>query len=117
MRGFRAHRVDGNHSEIVGVFRELQLSVADTHEVGGGFPDAVAACQGVCTLVEIKDGRLPPSRRALTDDEAEFHRKWRGPLVIVESIDDAIRLAKRMRMVAHLANTAQLYGRVSQWEE
>jgi hypothetical protein len=111
----RTRKTDGNHAQLLNTFRELQLSVHDTHELGGGFGDCVVGVPGVNVLVEIKDDSLPPSKRDLTEDEHEFHRIWRGPLVIVESIDHAIKVAKRMREISHLASVVDIRGRVSEW--
>jgi hypothetical protein len=36
-------------------------------------------------------GQLPPSKQALTPDEAEFHATWRGRVVTVYSPEDALR--------------------------
>jgi Holliday junction resolvase len=92
----RAARTDENQVEIVQAFRRMGYSVKPTHQVGDGFPDIVIGKNNMNTLIEIKDGKKPPSARKLTPDEVEFHKKWRGRVEIIESIDDAIKLDKEL---------------------
>ena len=84
-------RVDANHGEIREFYRALGFSVANTFQLGKGFPDIVVAKWGITDLVEIKDGEKPPSKRTLTDDEIEFHQKWNAKVFIIESIDDVLK--------------------------
>lgn len=90
-------KVDSNQSEIVSVFRKLGYSVFCTHQVGSGFPDIVCGKNGINLLVEIKDGSLSPSRRKLTKDESAFHNLWLGNIVIIESVDDVLRLDAKIK--------------------
>jgi hypothetical protein len=85
-------RVDDNQSEVVSAFRRCGFTVAHTHTIGKGFPDLVVAKFGKTALIEVKDGRKPPSARKLTKDEAEFHTAWSGDIYIVEDVDDVIGL-------------------------
>ena len=78
-------------------FRKLGLSVADTSRLGGGFPDLAIGWSGVTALVEVKDGKKVPSRRKLTEDEAEFSKTWKGGVHLVESLDDVMIVAARMK--------------------
>jgi len=73
MPGRRGRRTDTNHAEIVRVLRAVGFYVWDASHVGGGFPDLVVARHGVLRLVEVKDGRKPPSARTLTADEQAVH--------------------------------------------
>jgi hypothetical protein len=41
-------------------------------------------------LLEVKDGSKPPSARKLTPDEAEWHSAWRGQVVTVKSVAEAL---------------------------
>lgn len=61
-----------------------------TSDVGDGFPDIVVGRHGVNYMLQIKDGKKPPSARKLTLAEAKFHRDWRGHVIIVETIDEAL---------------------------
>ena len=89
----RAAKSDANQREIVATFRSIGCSVAVTSGLGDGFTDLVVARRGKTILVEIKDGSKPPSARKLTPDQITFHAEWRGIIVIVESIDDALAAA------------------------
>lgn len=85
-------KVDANQKDIVKVFRRCGASVEILSNVGGGCPDIVVGFQGVNVLVEIKDGDKPESARQLTEDQKEFHAKWRGKLAVVKNEDEAIGL-------------------------
>ena len=87
----QAARVDGNQAEIVAALRRAGCSVAITSGVGRGFPDLVAGVGGETYLLEVKR----PGER-LTPDEARWHDAWRGHVVIVYSIDDALRAVGRL---------------------
>lgn len=81
---------DSNHNAIADAFTRLGWSWWDTHQLGNGFVDGVAGRPGINVLVEIKDGSKPPSKRKLTPDEIDFHKTWRGPILIIHSIDEII---------------------------
>lgn len=91
----RAARQDANHRDIVEALRAIGASVADTSGVGGGFSDLVVGFRGRNYLVEVKDGRKPPSARKLTQDQKDFVAGWRGHWACVMSPDDAIELITR----------------------
>lgn len=80
-------RRDANHAEIRDAFRALGASVADTADLGDGFPDLVVGWRGCNYLVEIKTrtGKLTP-------DEVKFFDAWKGQAVIVRTVDDAQKL-------------------------
>lgn len=89
----RAAKKDLNHNEIAQALRDVGYLVAETHQIGSGFPDLI--CAGInrrtgirCTwLIEVKsdDG-------VLTDDEAVFHAKWSEYVWIVRTKEEAYRL-------------------------
>ncbi len=89
-------RKDFNHTDIVGTFRACGCSVLDTASLGKGAPDIIVGLHGHNVLVEIKDGKKPPSKRKLTPDEAEFARAWNGAYRIINSVDAAIQLVKEL---------------------
>jgi Holliday junction resolvase len=89
----KAASIDGNQPEIVTTLRKIGCSVAITSGLGDGFPDLVVGRRGRNLLVEVKDGSKIPSKRKLTPDQIEFHAAWRGTIVIVESIDEALAAA------------------------
>lgn len=87
----QAARTDDNQNEIVQALRAVGASVAITSALGSGFPDIVAGYRGKNYLFEIKDGSKPPSRRKLTPDEQEFHDLWRGAVIVVINVDEALK--------------------------
>jgi len=84
-------RVDGNQVEIVRALRQVGATVTVTSDLGKGFPDIVVGYRGLNHLLEIKDGRRPPSARKLTTDEMVFHQMWRGSVITVCDVDEALR--------------------------
>ena len=90
----QAAKRDGNHKDMVTKLRSIPgMVVFDSGNVGHGFPDLVVGWMGHIHLVEIKDGLLPPSKRKLTPDEIEFHKKWKGfPVHVVNSFDEALEI-------------------------
>lgn len=88
----RAAKADRNQPEIVNALESAGATVQHLHTVGGGCPDIAVGYRGQNFLVEIKDGKAPPSARGLTDAQLLFHSIWRGQVAIAESIDDAFRI-------------------------
>lgn len=88
-----AARVDANHAEVVQALRDIGCSVLSLAQIGKGCPDILVARHSMAgaLLMEIKDGRKPPSARKLTNDELKFHGSWQGPLAVVDSVESAIR--------------------------
>lgn len=90
-----AKRVDRNHWEIFTTLKRLGWTVISTADLGGGFPDLVAARAGVIKLIEVKDGLKPASARMLTPAERDYHAQMLAagcPVVILTSIEDAVKL-------------------------
>ena len=81
---------DRNQAEIVNALKRIGCTVHCTHQLGDGFADIVVGFRGVNYLMEIKDGEKPPSAQRLTPHEREFHDKWQGSIVVVNSIDAAL---------------------------
>lgn len=77
-----------------GCRRIPSLSIFSTHMVGKGFPDVVIGYKGLNYLVEIKDGKKSKSQKKLTIDEIKFHESWNGQIIVVENIDDVLRMLK-----------------------
>lgn len=84
----RNARVDDNQKQIVEVFRKSGFTVLHLHAVGQGCPDLLVAKHGKNVLVEVKDGKKPPSKQKLTPAQQSFHQAWRGQIMIVRSISD-----------------------------
>lgn len=94
----RAARVDDNQAEIVGALRDVGYSVQSLAALGKGVPDLLVGGidrrtgQEANWIMEVKDGSKPPSDRRLTPDEAAWHERWAGPVAVVETVEDALRL-------------------------
>lgn len=92
----RAARVDDNQNDIVNALRAIGATVRVVTQ-GNGLPDLLVGFRGHTVLMEVKDGNKPPSARKLTEAEQKFFDEWRGGLLaVVENIDDAIALLKRL---------------------
>jgi hypothetical protein len=88
----RAAKVDANQEQIVEALRTAGATVQTLAAVGKGVPDLLVGFQGKTILLEIKDGRRPPSERRLTEDQLKWHGAWRGgPVAIVDGVDAALR--------------------------
>jgi len=85
-------RRDANHQEVKDAFTALGCSVADTADVGGGFPDLVVVIGGITVLVEVKtlNGKHTP-------EQERFYAEWRGSHYTVRSRDQAIDLVQSVR--------------------
>lgn len=86
-----AKKVDDNQAEIVQALRDVGASVLSIASIGKGCPDILTGFRGINVLMEIKDGRKPPSARRLTNDEHDWQIQWRGQVVTVVSVDEALR--------------------------
>ena len=88
----RANRIDDNQNDIVTALRKAGATVRIISQ-GEGIPDLLVGFRGETMLMEVKDGNKPPSARTLTDAEKKFFDDWRGGLlVIVESVEDALKM-------------------------
>ena len=83
-------KVDGNQADIVEALRSAGATVQHLHQLGQGCPDLLIGFRDRNYLLEIKDGRLSPSRRRLTAQEADWARAWRGQVTVVESVQEAL---------------------------
>lgn len=91
----RAARVDANQDQIVSALRACGATVRVVTQ-GDGLPDLLVGYRGYTILMEVKDGRKPPSARRLTEEEEKFFANWTGGvLAIVNSVDEALELLKR----------------------
>ena len=87
----RAAKVDASQPAIVEALRKAGCSVLDLSRHGSGVPDVLVYAPRLCAycLVEIK---AAGKRKNLTPKQVEFHKNWRGPVVVVESVDEALQL-------------------------
>lgn len=93
----RAAKVDANHGDIVRALRAVGCSVQSLAMVGAGCPDLAVGYRGRNFLLEVKDGSKAPSARKLTPDEARWHEGWRGTVVTVRTVDEALRAVGALR--------------------
>lgn len=88
----RAAKVDANHTQVVMALQAVGATVQSLAAVGQGVPDLLVGFQGKTLLMEIKDGKKPPSARRLTEQQLTWHGAWRGgPVAIVDGVDAALR--------------------------
>jgi len=93
----RAARVDANQKEVVDALRACGAYVRVITQ-GDGLPDLLVGYQGHTVLMELKDGRKPPSARMLTPAEEKFHSEWKGGLCkVINSVDEALDILKQLR--------------------
>lgn len=92
----RAAKVDANQRDVVQAFRSMGCSVQPLHTVGQGVPDLLCAIAGFNFLVEVKDGKKPPSAQKLTPDQINWHCQWRAPVYIVNSVVQAAQLVQTL---------------------
>lgn len=90
----RAAKTDRNHRDIVTALRMAGWSVQSLAGLAGGVPDVLAGKGGVNVLIEIKDGQRPPSDRRLTPDQRDWHAAWRGQVIVVESVEQALEAVR-----------------------
>jgi len=86
----RRSAVDRTQPAIVAALRALGASVQHLHVIGKGCPDICVGYRGRNYLVEIKDGGAPPNKQRLTADEVAWARRWRGQVVVLTSVAEAV---------------------------
>ena len=90
MRTKHAGKVDHNQAEIVKALRKAGASVLSLASLGQGVPDLLVGRQGGnpgLWLVEVKG-----PRGTLTPDQVAWFDMWPGPVHIVRTADEALRL-------------------------
>ena len=89
----RAARRDASEDQIVSAMRACGAYVTKINDAGRF--DLLCWYRGKTLLLEVKDGRKPPSAQQLTPAEEKFHREWPGDnLHIVNSVQAALDLLK-----------------------
>jgi hypothetical protein len=89
----RAARIDANQEQVVSALRAAGATVQSLAGVGVGVPDLLVGYQGKTLLLEVKDGKKPPSERRLTEDQVRWHGAWHGgPLAVVDGVEAALRM-------------------------
>ena len=90
----RAAKIDANQTDIVKALLKSGCTVVSLAAVGKGCPDLLVGKLGNNVLIEIKDGRKPPSARTLTDQQVIFRANWEGQYAVVETIEQALEVMK-----------------------
>ena len=89
----RAAKIDANQEAVVSALRAAGASVQSLAAVGKGVPDLLVGYKGKTLLMEIKDGRKPPSAQRLTEDQLTWHGAWKGgSLAVVDGPESALRM-------------------------
>jgi len=84
----RAAKRDDNEREIIEALRCAGASVHPINDKGA--PDLLVGYAGRNYLMEVKDGKKPPSKRQLTPDQVCWHEKWLGTVFIVNNVEEAL---------------------------
>jgi hypothetical protein len=95
----RAKRVDRNQADVVSALRAYGCVVQHLHTVGEGVPDLLVGHphSRKLGLLEVKDGKKPPSARELTEAQVEFWERWSGfPIGLVTDVEGALRFARML---------------------
>ena len=79
-------RTDANQVEIMRALRGVGAAGLDLSQVGHGVPDLLVWYRGRYMLMEVKS----PAGR-LTEHERRWHEAWPDEVIIVRSVDDALR--------------------------
>ena len=88
----RAAKIDDNQTAVVETLRRVGAKVQSLGAVGKGCPDLLVMYGFRLWLLEVKDGAKPPSARALTPDQVQWHSDWAGaPLSVVTSPTEALQ--------------------------
>lgn len=88
----RAAKIDSNQNEIVEALRRCGASVLITSQLKNCF-DILVGYNGINYIVEIKDGKKPPSQRKLTPGEQLFKENWKGgKYYVITSIEEVLNL-------------------------
>jgi len=84
----RAANVDRNHAEIVNALRGRGCTVQSLAPVGKGCPDLLVGYCGDNFLFEIKAFKEYTVKGALTPEQLEWHRNWRGQVGVIRCVED-----------------------------
>jgi hypothetical protein len=92
-----AKKTDRNQSDIIKALRQVGASVESLHRVGRGVPDLLVGRVMPCPccgaqyprnmLIETK-----VENRTLNARQVAFHATWRGPICVVHTIEEAIKI-------------------------
>lgn len=83
----RAAKIDEVQPSIVEALRKVGASVVSLASIGQGCPDLLACKGDKLWLIECKG-----PKGKLTPDQQRFILDWNGPVHIIRSADEALRL-------------------------
>ena len=89
-----AARTDGNQTPIVEALRAIGAKVVITSQLKNAF-DILVGFRGQLFIMELKDGKLPPSRKKLTPGELKCKGDFEAVGVVyhvIESKEQAVNL-------------------------
>jgi hypothetical protein len=101
----RAARVDANQEQVVSALRAAGAQVQSLAAIGKGVPDLLVSFRGNLHLLEIKDGKKPPSARKLTPDQQTWRQTWGAVVEVVTSPEQALKAIGAMAPVPKPAPT------------
>lgn len=87
----RAAKVDALHTAIMDAIECAGWSCFSTAKVGNDAPDIVAAKGKLGVLFEVKS-----RGKTQTDGQREFERRWRGAYYVVYTVDEVLKVLKRL---------------------
>lgn len=91
---YRRTKRDQNHGAIVAALRQAGADVLDLAAIGNGCPDLLVFYGGWTVLLEVKNPLTKRGQqgtgKTTVEKQAAFKVKWHGPIVTVESIDQAL---------------------------
>ena len=91
-----AARRDAGEDQVVSALEAAGAFVKKIND--SGTFDLLVWHRGSTLLLEVKDGRQPPSKRKLTPAEQKFFDEWTGGmLVIVNSAEEAVDVLRRCK--------------------
>ena len=89
----RAAKIDANQEQVIKALRSVGAFVQSLAAVGKGVPDLLVGFKGQTLLMEVKDGKKPPSAQKLTDEQLAWHGSWKGgALAVVDGPESALRM-------------------------
>jgi Holliday junction resolvase len=87
-----AAKTDANQTQVISALRAAGATVQSLAAVGKGVPDLLVKYREQLFLIEVKDGRKPPSARQLTPDQVKWHEEWKCDFLgVVENPEQALK--------------------------
>lgn len=81
-------------------------------DVGSGVPDLLVGYNGINYLIEVKNEKTSYGKSGLNNLQESWHDKWKGQVMTVSTIDEALTIFKTNNNLQVMANKAILVGNV-----